>query len=333
MANEFRKDIVSGEWVLFATDRSNRPHSFKPRENNYQVPEDCPFENPQASGNGDPLAVYPYNSGDKWLVQVVANKYPALTPKPECEPIDEVYGFKRVSANGFHEIIITRDHERTFADFLPEETAMVFQAYRDRYRALAQHPCVNYITIFHNYGREAGASVFHPHSQIISTPIVPPDMMRSLRGAREYFEKNGSEIYNYMVTWSLRQNTRIILENEHFVVLCPFAARIPYEMRIYPRRPSARFEELPDDRLTLLAETFNTVIRKMKKALHDPAYNFFVHTAPVRGEEAEGANKFYRWHIEILPHITTEAGFEAGTDIDINIVDPEDAARALRDAI
>lgn len=332
MANEFRKDIVSGEWVLFATDRGNRPHSFKPREDNYQLPEECPFEDPQASGHGEPLAVYPKQFGDRWRIQVVPNKYPALTPKPECEPIDEIYGFKRIEANGFHELVITRDHERTFADFTDAETAELLGVYRDRYLALAQHPCVSHITIFYNYGREAGASIFHPHSQIISTPIVPPDMMRSLRGAREHYVRTGEEVYNYMVTWTLRQNTRVILENEHFMVLCPFVARIPYEMRIYPRRPNARFETTPSEQLPMLASTLNSIIRKMKIALHDPAYNFFIHTAPVRGDEAEGADQFYRWHLEILPRITTDAGFEAGTDIDINTVDPEDAARVLREA-
>src|SRR3989344_6978889 len=99
MDNEFRKDIVSGEWVLFALDRANRPHAFKPRESNYQPPSECPFEN---AGEG--------------FVAVIPNKFPLVSPSPVCGTIEDHFGFQVLKADGFHEIVVTRDHDRTFAE-------------------------------------------------------------------------------------------------------------------------------------------------------------------------------------------------------------------------
>ena len=319
MASEFRQNIVSGEWVLFATDRANRPHAFKPRENNYQPPEDCPFEKLEA-----------WQSSDK--ITVIPNEFPLVTHSDICPPIDQRFGFNFIPGNGNHELVIFRDHERTFTDFSPTETAEVFTVYKSRYLELAKEPCAAYVSIFHNYGHEAGASVFHPHSQIITTPILPPDVHRSLHGAAKYYKKNNREVYDYMTTWSMEQNTRIILKNDHFVALVPFAARVPYEVRIYPRKPYPHFETIPDDNLLILADMFNSIMRKMKKALHDPAYNFFIHTAPVHDNPEIPSSAYYRWHIEILPHLTQGAGFEFETGFDVNTVDPEIAAAKLKEA-
>lgn len=314
MSSEFRQNIVSGEWVLFATDRANRPHAFKPRENNYQPPEDCPFEK--------------YVKADG-QIHVVPNDFPLVTPSPTCPSIDQRFGFNFIPGNGVHELVLFPDHERTFTDFTAEETADIFRTYRTRYLALMKEPCAVYISIFHNYGHEAGASIFHPHTQIITSPILPPDVHRSLHGAAKYFKANNREVYEYMTTWSIEQDTRIILKNDEFVALVPFAARVPYEVRIYPRKAYPHFETITDENLLVLAEMFNTIMRKIKKALHDPAYNFFIHTAPVHDDPEMPSSMYYRWHIEILPHLTQGAGFEFETGFDVNTVDPEVAAKKL----
>ena len=315
MASEFRQNIVSGEWILFATDRANRPHAFKPRANNYQPIEECPFE--KITGTG---------------VRVIPNQFPLVTHSDTCPPVQQQFGFNFIPGNGNHEIVVFPDHERTFHDFSAQETAEVFRVYRERYLALAKEPCAMYVSIFHNYGHEAGASVYHPHSQIITTPILPPDVMRSLHGAYKYYKKHGREVYDYMTTWSMEQNTRIVMKNDDFVALVPFAARVPYEVRIYPRQPSPHFETITDDAMLILAEMFNTIMRKIKYALHDPAYNFFIHTAPVREDGDASESSYYRWHVEIFPRLTQDAGFEHGTGFVVNTVDPETAAAKLREA-
>ena len=123
---------------------------------------------------------------------------------------------------------------------------------------------------------------------------------------------------------------RIIFENDQFVVFCPFVSKQPYEMRIYPKFASGHFEHIEDSSIMHLGEAFSAVLKKMHKNLNDPSYNFFIHTAPLHFEHEDfSADQFYRWHIEILPRISFDAGFEAGTGIKINIIDPDYAAQTL----
>ena len=312
MASEFRQNIVSGEWILFATDRAKRPHAFRPREDNFQSIEECPFEKIPGAG-----------------VRVIPNQFPLVTHSDTCPPFGQRFGFNFIPGTGSHDIVVFPDHQRTFTDFSSKETAEVFGVYRDRYLELSKEPCAMYVSIFHNYGREAGSSVYHPHSQIITTPILPPDVMRSLHGAYKYYQKNNREVYDYMTTWSMEQNTRIVMKNEHFVALVPFASRVPFEVRIYPRRPNPHFASTSDEHLLIVAEMFNTIMRTIKKALNDPAYNFFIHTAPVREDGDASESTYYRWHIEILPRTTQDAGFEFGTGFVVNTMDPEMAAKKL----
>jgi len=331
MSSEFRQDMVSGYWVLVATGRSKRPHAMQSRQPNYQTPQECVFENPIQSGN-QPIAVYPYEAGDKWKVMVIDNKYPAVTPGG-CDPMTMREGYSVIEGNGNHEIVITRDHDRTFAEFSVEEIRDVLAVYRQRYRDMAQYECGDYIIIFHNYGREGGASVYHPHSQIISLPILPPDVARSIRGAEIYYNKFRKEVYGVMIANEMSHKKRLVYENQFYVALCPFVSKIPYEVRIYPRRQNPHFELTDDSELLYIADILGAVLRKIKKALNDPAYNFFIHTAPVRENSRDlPSSEFYRWHIEVLPRIKFDAGFEAGTGIEMNIVDPDEAADLLRKA-
>ncbi|MEK7616279.1 MAG: DUF4921 family protein [Patescibacteria group bacterium] len=328
MESEFRREIVSGDWVLIAAGRGMRPHAVKPRESNYQSPADCPFEDPQKSGNSEAVMVVPEGSNE-WRIQVVKNKYPAVVPGA-CGPIMEREGFEVTAGVGFHEIIVMRDHDKFFPSFSPEETAQVLQVYRDRYRQIALEPCGQYIMIFHNYGHRGGASVYHPHSQIISVPIIPPDVMRSVKGSYDYFKKNGREAHAVMVEYELANKKRILFENEQFVAFCPFVSKQPYEMRIYPKFSSAHFDHIEDQSLVPLGEALNTVLKKMRDALDDPAYNFFIHTAPLHFEHSDlSFDQYYRWHIEVIPRVSFDAGFEAGTGIKINIIDPDVAAQTL----
>ena len=311
MDSEFRQDIVSHDWVLIASGRGKRPHAPKPRAENYQKPENCPFE-----GFADPIHIIP-------------NKFPAVTPGI-CEPAFERDGYRIAAGVGLHEVVIMRDHDRFFPDYTSEETADIITTYRDRYREIAKEQCGQYIMIFHNYGREGGASIYHPHSQIISVPIIPPDVARSLRGSYDYFKKHGTEAHAVMIEKELSAKTRVIFENDRFVAFCPYVSKQPYEIRIYPKFASGHFEKLEDLDTALLGEALQAVLKKVHTALGDPAFNFFIHTAPLHYEHSDVAfDKYYRWHIEIIPRVSFDAGFEAGTGIKINIMDPDAAAETL----
>ncbi|HXV26488.1 MAG TPA: DUF4921 family protein [Candidatus Paceibacterota bacterium] len=337
--SEFRKDLVSGEWVLIASGRARRPDAPENKRPAREPSrkESCPFEDPQASGNAAPVLAYhggtriQWTPGTDWSVQVIPNKFPALTPGV-CGAPERTGPFLTHPAHGFHELVVTRDHERGFAQFTGAETAEVLKVYRERFREIAKDECGDYVSIFHNWGRTAGASVYHNHSQIISTPVLPPEVLRSVSGADAFYRTHDEPVHRRLIQWEMNQGRRMVYENGAFVAFCPYVSKTPYEVRIFPKRHEPRFENIRDDEIEDCAQALNAVLGSVYDALGDPDYNFYIHTAPVTKDPAVSYD-FYHWHIEIVPRISVPAGFELGTAIYINVVDPDDAAAKLREAV
>ena len=339
MLNEFRQDIVSGDWVLISTERAKKPSPQETDKHSqlYQDKATCPFEDPQKSDHRDPLLVY--NKSQKvvweagttgeWTTQVVKNKYPALK-YGFCALPQNVGPFLVADGFGFHELVITRDHDKSFAQFTNEETAEVLKVYKERYNSISQDECGDYVLIFHNHGFLAGASVYHNHSQILSMPIIPPGILKNIKGAKDFFERTGERVHEMIIEWETEQNKRIIYENEKFIALCPFVSRTPYEMRIFPKKKSSNFGDTPDEDFALLAEILNKILRKLHIALNNPDYTFFIHTSPIKKDNSD-LYDFYHWHIEIMPRFSIAAGLELGTNVFVNTVDPDDAAKLLRE--
>ena len=335
--SELRQDLVSGDWVLIAKTRSRRPHTFieKKKKDFIQSISECPFEDPQASGHGEPLLIY-YEENKKhrapgakklikdWSLQVIKNKYPAFGPG-DCSKIYKEGPYALMDGAGFHEIVITRDHKKHFALLPLEKIEEVIRAYQERYLVLMEHHCVNYISIFHNHGLEAGASIPHPHSQLIAMPIIPSDVGRSLRGAKNYHEEHKRCVHCLMLKWE-KEERRSIFQNEHFIVYAPFVPRAAFELRIFPRKHQSNFEKINDTERKYLAEALWQALYHLYKGLKNPAYNFFIHTAPCDGKDYN----YYHWHIEILPKTAIWAGFELGTGIEISTIEPEEVAKFLR---
>jgi UDPglucose--hexose-1-phosphate uridylyltransferase len=211
-----------------------------------------------------------------------------------------------------------------------EETLEVLKVYKDRYNSISQDECGDYVLIFHNHGRLAGASVYHNHSQILSMPIIPPGILKNIKGAKDFFERTGEKVHEMIIEWEIEQNKRIIFENNKFIALCPFVSRTPYEMRIFPKKKSSNFGDIKDEDLVLLAEILNNVLKKLYIALNNPDYTFFVHTSPIK-KDTSGLYDFYHWHIEIMPRFSIAAGMELGTNVFVNTVDPDEAAKLLRE--
>lgn len=328
MLSEFRQDLVSGDWVLISTERSKRFKEARKREKFYQPKKGCPFEDPKESGQ---KIVWGYPDEDNWKIMVIKNKYPAVK-QGLCTPEYKRGLFNIHDGIGMHDVIIFKDHDKPLSDFSVTEAEDVIKVYKKRYKEIAKEDkCAKYIMIFNNFGHEAGTSIYHPHSQIISTPILPPDVSRSIYGAYKFYQKNRKRVYDVILEFEIKEKKRIIYENEHFIVFCPFVSHLPYEVRIFSKYSLAHFEQMPEELNNCLADALVTALKKIKKALDDPAYNFFIHTAPTEAV-LDDIHKFYHWHIEILPKVSVLAGFELGTGIDINVVDPDQAAKKLREA-
>lgn len=332
--SELRLDLISGDWVVIATGRAKRPEAFK-KEKRLKIKiskKDCPFCNIEtqekpvlifASGKKIPfLGKIPAN----WTTIVIPNKFPAFLPQSKLEEKIEGNLYKTMNAVGYCELVVTKEHEKSLAQLPLERIKEIFDAYQERYLDLMKKKFVNYISIFHNEGLEAGATQPHPHSQIITSPLIDVDLKKALFNSKRYFEKNKKCIYCQMNDWERKVNKRIIFENENFLVICPFASKSAFEVIVSPKKHSSYFEEIQEKEKWQLSEAFQIALKKLYKGLNDPAYNFYLHTAPCDGKEYP----FYHWHWTILPKTSTWAGFEIGTRMEISTIEPEKAAEYLR---
>src|SRR3989344_4182623 len=282
MLNEFREDLVSGEWVLFATGRAQRPELVKQEKPKAKLlPKSmCPFEDPEKYGNVI-VATYPNKEQTDWFIKVAKNKYPAVLEGDIGLP-RKTGPFNVHEAKGRHEFVICRGHDRFLHEFSKEELAETVRVYQERYRTMTDGGVYGkYALIFHNHGLRAGASVPHPHSQIISIPVLPPDIKRSINGSEGFYREHKKRIYDVMLEWERSEGKRIIFENKYFIAFCPFVSKTSYEVRIFPQESHAHFEKMPEEQLVYLGETLLLVLKKIQSALNNPDYNFFIHTAPL----------------------------------------------------
>jgi UDPglucose--hexose-1-phosphate uridylyltransferase len=323
--SELRFNLGSKDWVLIATGRGKRPDSFAKQERVKDVtPEsECVFCNIESQEK--PVLEYKDKKG-QWALAVIPNKYPAFTHADSLHERAEG-PYSLMDGVGFHEVVVSRGHHQSLAEMSHEQARLVINSYQERYLALSKEEFVNYISIFHNHGREAGASVGHPHSQIIAIPLIDPDVRQSLNGSRVFFENQGECVHCKMIEWEQEDGRRIIFENKDFIALAPFASRVSFEVRIYPKIHQANFEKIVDLEKDSLVEVLQAVLKKMFSGLNDPPYNFFVHTSPCDGKDYT----HYHWYIDILPKTATWAGFELGAGIEISTIEPEKAAEYLRE--
>jgi UDPglucose--hexose-1-phosphate uridylyltransferase len=225
-------------------------------------------------------------------------------------------------------IIETPDHELDLGHLAVEQIEDVLWSYHDRIQDLKKDPRFRYILIFKNHGPQAGASMAHTHSQLIALPIVPLNVAEELNGAAQYYRFKERCVYCDLIVQERDDRSRVVVENEDFLTVCPFAPRFPMETWIVPKRHDAHFEEATKHEYHNLARSLRDALQRLNRVLDAPPYNYVIHSAPV-SEPDKGS---YHWHVEIMPKLTQVAGFEWGTGFYINPMPPEDAARHLRAA-
>lgn len=319
-----------------ASERSRRPEDFArtrpPAEELPAHSPDCPFCPGQETMTPDAILVLPKTARDvNWDVRVVPNKFPALVPAPggECDACSTRVGpYLRRSGIGHHEVIIeTPQHNRDLPLLPPKHMEHILQAYCMRYNALSRDPLVELVLIFRNHGAKAGTSLIHPHSQIVASSVVPFPVRNRLYEGQRYFDAYGRCVYCDMIEYELKEGTRVVMDNEHFVAIAPYASGVPYEIWLLPKHHHATFGTVEMDEINDLACVLQNLLARLWRLLDDPDYNYVIDTAPEHMAEVP----FYHWHLEILPRLTTRAGFEIGSGIGINVVFPEQAAAQLRE--
>ncbi len=327
-------NLATREWIILAAERQRRPtdflHERPPRPPLPAHDPHCPFCPGQEEQTPPTLAADPpTDTGMAWRVRAVPNKFAALAPSPVGLAQTTSLGpYLRRDGVGHHEVIIESPRHNQDLPMLPaEHMAAVIWMHHQRYLALAHDPAVEMVLVFRNHGEQAGTSLIHPHSQIVASSVVPSLLRDKLYQGQQYYDLYGRCVYCDIVAQEESLGERMIVQNEHFVAIAPYASSVPYEIWLVPRRHRACFGMAEADELVDLAAVLQHLLARLWRLLDDPDYNYIIDTAP----ERMGAVPFYHWHLEIYPRLTTRAGFEIGTGIGINAQPPEQAAASLRE--
>jgi len=332
---QLRQDVATRRWSIIAVERAKRPDDFAGKRKAEKLPAHsvtCPFCTGNEHMTPEPVYVVP-GSGPAgstgWQVRVVPNRFPALAVPSAGDARKRTKRGLYLEMNGCgqHEVVIeSPDHSRTIATMSVEEVTAVVRTYRERFLAMDALDWNQLIIIFRNQGEVAGTSLAHPHSQIIGAPIVPEDIRSRLDQAQRYYDDNGTCVYCDIIASEVADGARVIGSNPGFVAICPFASTVPYEIWIIPRRHASSFGVLTDAEADLMARILRETLAKLYALLGNPDYNYVIRSSP----HYSAGEPHFHWYLEILPRLTTAAGFEIGSGINVNVVVPEDAAAQLR---
>lgn len=322
--NQLRLDPLSGHWVTVSTDRINRESFFLPRIHAADEVDGrpCPF----CPGNEEatPPALETYGPSGSWLVRVLPNLYPAFEGDEPFVVENRGPVFTEAPASGIHEVLVlSPDHDRAWQSLADEQSNLVMAAIRDRIEEHQSTPGLRYSQAIVNSGRQAGASIEHPHGQLLGIPFVPRQILDEQAGFARFV---GGCLLCAGAAFEERLGYRVVHDSEHAATFCPFWSGTPYEMLIVPRTHGAHLHRSPTPDLIGVGHELRRALRTLTALLGDVAYNVVFHSAPYR------ASGIYHWHVHVLPTLTTRAGFELGTGVLINIVSPEKAADDLRRA-
>jgi UDPglucose--hexose-1-phosphate uridylyltransferase len=327
--SELRQDRTTGAWVIVAPQRGRRPQMRAPGVRSEPRPRfdaKCPFCPGHEAQLPGIIAETPARDAPGWIVRVVPNKFPAVQAEPAAQA-PACGGHQARSGHGAHEVIIENPwHDAEPATLSAVELNAAVEAYRARSRALLDQDGIAAVILFRNYGSRAGASLAHPHAQIIALDFVPPKLAAIDDWARRYTAEHGRCAMCAELEVERESGTRIVDENDKFVALVPFAAECPFELWIVPKQHEASFGALADKALPAFSDLLGRSLRLLQAALDDPPYNFIVDTAP----KAERAASHWHWKLRIVPDVAIWGGFELGAGLPINPSSPEDDARLLR---
>lgn len=334
---QLRKELLSDNWVVVAESRSGRPFDYDHSASPNPSLENCPFEpgvEDQTPPETDRISSNGAGTSD-WLVRSVPNKYPAFHEDPE-NTLEQNGLFSTRGAHGHHEVIIENpQHDLTMDQFTPDQMDAVLRMYQKRIRNLSGRDSVSHVQIFRNSGKQAGASLSHPHSQLAAFPFVPDRLSSKLRYARNYRDETGQCALCRMIDHERSDGTRILIERDSFIALCPYAPRHPYEIWVLPIDHRARFQQLDAEHRGELADLLPAVIARLTRTLTEPAFNVILQNTPggnpTPGSGRADPGEYFHWAFKIIPRIKRSGGFELATDIRINDIPPEHAAAELRD--
>ncbi len=322
--SQLRLNPLTGRWVTISSTRADRPGDLVSR----QLPVEsepgrpCPF----CPGHEEatPPSLEEYSTEGSWLVRVVPNKYPAFSGSEPMRVSNLGPVFTEANASGIHEVLVlSPDHDSSWADLDDKQAGLVMAAIRDRMEDHSRQSGLRYTQAIVNAGREAGASIEHPHGQLLGIPFVPGEIAEEQRGFARF---DGSCLLCTVAEAELAVGFRVVHADDRIVLLCPFWSGTPYEMLLIPRTHTEHLTDATPKDLVAVGRSIRDGLAKLRDVVGDVAYNLVFHTAP---HHHPGS---FHWHVHLTPRLTSVAGFEQGTGVMINIVAPETACEQLRAA-
>lgn len=327
--SEYRQDATTGAWVIVAPERSRRPSDWLAVGAHGSAAHGdhvCPF----CPGNErlipPILDQTPADGTPGWYTRVVANKHPVLRPEGDPAPRPATLQ-TRLAGFGYHEVIIESPrHDADLTTFDDAELHAFVQTWHRRFVDLARRPGVEAVFVFRNRGRAAGASLVHPHSQVIATAIAAPLVTARAQWARDRYAQTGCCATCDELEREATDGRRTVETTRRFLVTVPYAAGTPFELRITPFRHAASFAETTPEELAELGPVLRRAVSRLERAVGDPAYNLMIESAGIRDRDPASDH----WSVRIVPDLVRPGGFELGSGLPINPSSPEDDAAALR---
>ena len=328
--SELRRDPVTGHWVCLAPGRAARPEA--PSSGNAisaAASADCPFcEGHETNTPPEVAAVRPAGGGPDspgWLVRVVPNLYPAFSNEDGEADLGNLLHAHGPALGACEVIIHSPDHRRWLPFLSAEQAELVMATTLESYRRHSV-PGVGSVVALCNHGREAGASLAHPHGQLYATRVASPWLENEFHGAEEAHRGLGVCVFCRMIEEEVAQQARLVAQAEGFVAVAPYASRQPFEILIIPRRHQADFGQVAEADAGALGVFLREVLWRLNGEVGDVPLNWYIHSLPnATGDWSHS----YHWHLEVRPKLADVAGFELATGMFINTTAPEDAAAAL----
>jgi UDPglucose--hexose-1-phosphate uridylyltransferase len=330
--SEMRQDPVTGVWTVLAPGRAGRPKDFRRTPAELADSADCPFC-PGHEHETPPTQLEIALPGEtSWTVRVFENRFPALSAAEDDEGLASLYApppYRGSPGFGAHEVMVeTPRHGEGLADYAPAHAAAFVDALADRIAHWRADGRFAAVVVFRNFGRAAGASLSHAHTQIVAMPRVPGTLVRELGNFSEAASVSGRCVL--CDAMAADDGDRIVFDDGVTAVHCPWAAPIPYFMRVAPRRCAPTLADADTEGRASFGAALVAAAGAVRGVFGDVAFNVIVHDAPY---SAQHAGFPFHWHAEVVLRTSDQAGFEWGSGTFINVVDPDVAARELRGAL
>lgn len=326
-----RKDPLLGRWIAVLSD-SQTPAYYKASIN----PADeapcvlCPGREKETKPE-----ITAIRQGDRWVVRVIPNFVPIFQVEGEVNR-KGVGMYDMMNSIGANEIIVdSPEHDKPPEELGPEHLLKVLRLYRERISDMERDSRIRQVMVLKSTGKFAGARYSHSYSELAATPVIPKRLKDELDNSKQYYAFKERCIFCDIIREELRTGDRVICESREFISFIPFAPNFPFEFWILPKKHNCTFGEINAAELEDLSGMLVTMLKKLRKTLKEPAYNYFIHTAPnriPRRDHWHTLGEDFHWHIEVLPRLLMESGFELGSEFYILTTSPEDAAKYLREA-